>query len=143
MVWAVASSKEDEVAETKVGVCLGCGRPLPSDRFAPNPHRLYHDETCRNLHERDLVTFAERNPELPGWGRSSIARPGFGDRLRIVRASEGRLAVRFEKVPTKKAVRACHDTDTLPVTYYLADGASAADATTFLGQSYPAAEVVL
>ena len=27
------------MAETKVGVCLGCGQPLPPDRFAPNPHR--------------------------------------------------------------------------------------------------------
>ena len=131
------------MAETKVGVCLGCGHPLPPDRFAPNPHRLYHDETCRDLHERNLAAFDERNPELPGWGRNPIARPGPGDRLRIVRASDGRLAVRFEKGSTKKAVRARHGTETLPVSYYLDARVTDQDAAAFLRESYPAAEVVL
>lgn len=130
------------MAETKVGVCLGCGRPLPPDRFAPNPHRLYHDKTCRDLHKRDLAAFVERNPELPGWGRSPVSRPDAGDRLRIVKATDGRLAVRFETGPTKKAVRDHHGTDTLAISYYLDRGAAAEDAAVFLRQSYPDAEVV-
>lgn len=132
------------MSDTKVNACWGCGRPLPPDRLGPNPHRVYHDETCRDLHRRDLAAFTKRNPELPGWGRSRVPRPGADDRLRVVRASEadGRLSVRFEKGPAKKAIRKHHETDTLPVTYYLPDGATVEDATAFLHKNYPEAEVV-
>jgi hypothetical protein len=123
--------------ETKVDTRLGCGRPLlPPERFAPNPHRMYHDAGCRDLYRRNLASFTEQNPELPGWGRSPVSRPGADDRLRVVRASDGRLAVRFEKGPAKKAVREHHGTDTLPVSYYLADAASAEDGAAFLRESY-------
>lgn len=128
--------------ETRAGVCLGCGQPLPVDHPAPNPHRIYHDETCQDLHRRNLATFRECNPELPGWGKSRVPRPGTGNRLRVVRASDGRLAVRFEKGPAKRGVKEYHDTDTLPMTYYLAEGAGTEDVAAFLRTNYPDAEVV-
>lgn len=104
-------------------------------------------ETCRDLHLRNLAAFTEQNPELPGWGRSRVPRPGAKDRLQVVREPDGRLAARFEKGPTKKAVREHHGTDTLPVTYYLVEGAAAEDAAAedaaaFLRSNYPDAEVV-
>lgn len=130
--------------ETKAGVCLGCGRPLPRAHPAPNPQRLYHDAGCRDLHQHDLAAFVERNPELPGWGKSPVmGRLTSAARLRVVKASDGRLAVRFEKGPAKKKVREHHGTDTLPITYYLADGAATEDVVAFLQKSYPDAEVVL
>ena len=129
--------------KVRPGVCLGCGRPLPRSHPAPNPSRLYHDEACQDLHRRNLASFFERNPELPGWGKSPVARPGPGNRLRVVKASNGRLAVRFEKGPAKKAVREHHATDTLPMSYYLASGAGLEDAAAYLRESYPEAEVVV
>lgn len=128
-------------SETKAGVCLGCGRPLPVDRPAPNPHRVYHDESCRQIYERGLAAFIERHPELPGWGRSGVPRPGTDDRLRVTR-TDGRLAVRFEKGPAKKTVREHHGTDTLPIAYYLGADAGTEDADAFLRQTYPKAKVV-
>lgn len=129
--------------EVRSSTCLGCGQPLPPDRLGPNPHRVYHDETCHDLHRRNLAIFTERNPELPGWGRSRVPRPGADDRLRVVRASDGRLAVRFEKGPAKRGVKEHHGTDTLPVAYYLGAGAGTEGAAAFLHQSYPEAEVVV
>ena len=126
----------------RAATCLGCGQPLPVDHPAPNPHRVYHDETCRDLHRRNLAAFEERNPELPGWGRSRVLRPGTDDHLRVVRASDGRLAVRFEKGPAKRGVKEHHGTDTLPMAYYLDAGAGTEDAAAFLREGYPDAEVV-
>lgn len=132
------------MAKTKVNTCRECERPLPTDRLGRNPHRVYHDEKCRELHREKLAEFRELHPELPAQGRSRVKRPGPEDRLRVVRAADNRLAVRVEKEAAKKAVREHHSTDTLPVSYYLADGASAEDAAAFLRESYPpAAEVVL
>ena len=128
---------------TRTATCLGCGQPLPPNRLGPDPHRIYHDSGCQDLHRRNLAIFSERNPELPGWGKSRVPRPGTGNRLRVVRASDGRLAVRFEKGPAKKAVKEHHGTDTLPMSYYLADGATAEDAAAFLRESYLEAEVVV
>lgn len=127
--------------ETKAGVCLGCGRPLPRSHPAPNPHRVYHDETCRQMHERDLAAFVERNPELPGRGRSRVPRPAADDQLRVVR-TDGWLSVRFETGPAKKAVRKHHETDTLQITHYLPDDAGTDDAAAFLAKIYPEAKVV-
>lgn len=128
--------------ETKAGVCLGCGRPLPPDRLGPNSYRVYHDDTCRRMHEQSLAAFNERSPELPGWGRSPVPSPGAGNRLRVVSTGDGRLAVRFDKGPAKKLIKQHHDTDTLPMAYYLVEGATVDDAAAFLQKNYPEAEVV-
>lgn len=130
------------MTETKAGVCLGCGRPLPREHPAPNPHRLYHDAGCREMHERALAEFTDRNPEIPGYGRSPVKRPGAADRLRVVRASDGRLSVRFEKGPAKRQVRDHHGADTLPLAYCLAADAGPEGAAIFLRESYPDAEVI-
>lgn len=131
------------MTETKVNTCLGCGRPLPPDHLGPNPQRMYHGETCRDLHRRSLEAFRGRAPELPGWGCSPAARLGSKDRLRVTRGADGRLAVRFEKGPAKRSVKEHHGTDPLPIFYYLDARATEEDAAAFLRQSYPEAEVVL
>jgi hypothetical protein len=94
------------------------------------------------MHERDLAAFNARSPELPGWGRSRMPRPGTGDRLRVMR-TDGRLSVRFETGAAKKAVQEHHGTDALPLTYYLGADAGTEDAAAFLQQTYPEAEVVV
>lgn len=121
--------------------CWGCGQPLSRERF-PGGHQVYHDESCKERHDRELAAFNERHPEIPAWGRSRVPRPKEGDVVRVVRASDGRLAARFEKGPARKGVREHHGTDVLPIDYYLASGADEDDALAFLEKSYPRAEVL-
>ena len=128
--------------QIKTATCLGCGKPLPPQRLGPNPHRVYHEETCRDLHRHDLAAFEKQHPELPGQGRSPVQRPGTEDRLRVVHTDDRRLATRFEVGPAKKAVQEHHDTDTLPISYYLDARATVEDAAAFLRQQYPDAEVL-
>lgn len=124
--------------------CWGCRQPLPRDRLGPGGHSLYHDRSCDELHLRELAAFAERHPELPGWGRSEVAKPGEDDVLEAARTHDGRPGVRFVRGPTRKDVKEHFGRDTLPVSYYLDGGETAtiAEARVFLQESYPKAEIL-
>ena len=62
-----------------VSRCWGCNEPLPRGPF-DDPHRTYHDAECRALHDRTMVAFEKRCPQLPGWGRNPVRRPANGRR---------------------------------------------------------------